>query len=103
MFLHIGEGIMVNKKDIIAILDVEKITNDGRNQLFLDNILGEAAHINEEVKSLIVVNKGTSESATMVFMSAISTTTLQKRFHGTIEAMMDIEAREINGKTTEQL
>jgi len=103
MFLHIGEGLLVKKKDIIAILDARKIMDDEKNQSFFEGLMGEKPNIGERVKSFILVDNGPDPSSNMILMSGIASTTLQKRFHGNIEEMMKIELREINGKPTKQL
>lgn len=103
MFLHIGEGLMVKKEDIVAILDAGKIMAEDKNQSFFEGFLGDKNHIGHQVKSLILVKDGSDKSSTMLLMSGIASTTLQKRFHGTIQEMMEIELREMNGKPTKQL
>ncbi len=102
MFLHIGEGLMVKKSDVVAILDARKIMDDDKNQSFFEGLLGEKLNIGNQVKSFILVKEGPVDSS-MLLMSGIASTTLQKRFHGNIEEMMEIEAREMNGKPTKQL
>ncbi len=103
MFLHIGEGLLVKKTDVIAILDARKIMVENKNQSFFEGLLGEKLNIGNQVKSFILVNDGKNKDSTMLLMSCIASTTLQKRFHGTMEEMMEIEVREINGKPTKQL
>ena len=103
MFLHIGEGLLVKKSDVVAILDAVKIMAEDKNQSFFEGSLGEKRHIGHQVKSLVLVKNRADQSSTMLLMSGIASTTLQKRFHGTIQEMMEIESREMNGKPTKQL
>ena len=98
MFLHIGEGLLVKKTDIIAILDARKMIADEKNQSFFEGLMGEKPNNGSRVKSFILVDDGLDPSSTMILMSGIASTTLKKRFHGTIEEMMEIESREMNGK-----
>lgn len=103
MFLHIGEGLLVKKTDIITILDARKMMSDEKNQLFFEGLMGEKTNVPGQVKSFILVEDGKDQASTMLLMSGITSTTLQKRFHGNINEMMEIEAREIDGKQTKQL
>lgn len=103
MFLHIGAGLLVKKTDVIAILDARKIMDEDKNRSFFEGLLGEKLNIGNQVKSFILVNDEKNKSSTMLLMSGIASTTLQKRFHGNIEEIMEIEVREMNGKPTKQL
>lgn len=114
MFLHIGEGLLVKKKDIIAILDARKMGAAENSPLFFEAIKGHQLQKNHPIKSFVVVEKPQTGQARrsvhkragrerrkgkqpLVLFSTIASTTLQKRFHQQQVEMMDIESREMNG------
>jgi len=119
MYLHIGEGLLVRKKEIITILDARKMVAAENSQLFFDAFPVNHQQKDHLVKSFVMVEilpkrrkrrrmkecekKREKRKETLVLVSTIASTTLQKRFHGQREEMMDIEAREIHGKPTKQL
>lgn len=70
MFLHIGSDILVNKNQIIMILNISEQTN----YLALNNKKNTKVIVSElECKSCIVTDNN------IIYFSPISTTTLQKR------------------------
>ena len=94
MYLHIGDGIMVKKAEVIAILDARKILAARYSQVFFDAFRAGDRTANP-VKSFILVtstdrhhaqrrrrNRETSHHKKVtVMVSAIASTTLEKRFH----------------------
>ncbi len=77
MFLHIGDNILLAKKDIIAILNWETEQERRANMLFYKNLQQEKKKVfsckdKEKIKSLIL-----TENA--VYLSPISSQTLKKR------------------------
>ncbi|MDR0405493.1 MAG: DUF370 domain-containing protein [Clostridiales bacterium] len=79
MYLHLGENVAVNSKSIVAMIDLENSTVSRLTKEFLKNAQqsGRVVNVSAELPKSAVVceNKGKSE----VFISQISTATLQKR------------------------
>lgn len=85
MFLHIGDNILLAKKDIIAILNWETEKERNTNMAFFKNLQQEKKTIftckdKDKIKSLVLTEDG-------VYLSPISSQTLKKRgerhpFHG---------------------
>lgn len=79
MYLHLGESVVVNSKRIIAIIDLENSTVSNITKDFFKNAQksGIVTNVSAELPKSAVVceNKGIKE----VFISQISTSTLQKR------------------------
>lgn len=80
MFLHLGGDCVVSVKDVIAIMDMEKstISQDTRNFLKISEEEGFIINVveNEMPKSFIIVQE---KSKSRVYLSPISTNTLNKR------------------------
>lgn len=79
MFLHLGNDIIVNQKEIIGIFDLDSSSNSKTTKDFLkksqnDNIIESVC--GELPKSFIVIKK---KKKTKVYLSNISSVTLQKR------------------------
>lgn len=75
MYLHIGKDIIIKKKDIIAILNIEKTTKTED----ISNYIEKSRIINidkNKKKSLILIEENHEIKA---YISNISTTTLAKR------------------------
>jgi extracellular matrix regulatory protein B len=74
MFLHLGADTVIPLRDVIAITDI-KAVRSGINEEFL-KVMTEESMINDvsegNAKSFVVTDK-------VVFLSAISSTTLKKR------------------------
>lgn len=74
MFLHLGADTVIPLRDVIAITDM-KAVKSGINDEFL-RVMNEESMINDvsegNAKSFVVTDK-------VVFLSAISSTTLKKR------------------------
>ena len=81
MFLHIGNGKSVKKKDIIGIFDIESTTVSKLSRDFLNKAEKKKSVINvsyELPKSFVVCcKKGKKEQK--VYISQISSSTLLKR------------------------
>lgn len=79
MFLHLGNDIVVNMKDIIGIFDMDNttITKSGRKFLTHAQNAGMVINTTQELpKSYILVQ---TEEDTRVYISSISSLTLLKR------------------------
>ncbi len=79
MFLHLGNDIVVNMKDIVGIFDMDNttITKSGRKFLTHAQSAGMVINTTQELpKSYILVQ---TEAETKVYISSISSLTLLKR------------------------
>lgn len=76
MFLHIGADVIINKKEIVAIFDLESATNAQSTRDFLMNV-------NEERSIVSICEQGKERSCVItkknVYLSPISSYTLMKR------------------------
>ncbi len=84
MFLHLGKGVIVYKKDVIAILDAESILESEISREFLETYKrGKPIDkfINDEPRSFVIVDAVKNEIANKIkiYYSPISALTLQKR------------------------
>lgn len=81
MFLHIGTDVEILKRDIVAIMDLESIYSSKISMNFFDNLKdkGKIYSICEDVpKSIVIVNHNEDTS---IYLSPISSVTLQKRIN----------------------
>lgn len=79
MYLHIGQDIMIKKKDIVGIFDMDKTTISPRTRFFLEKKerQGKVRMVTEEIpKSFIVCFDGEEE---IVYISFVSVQTLLRR------------------------
>ncbi len=79
MYIHLGNEMVVNEKDIVGIFDLETTTISKHTRKFLEIAEKQKQVINvsyELPKSFIVTSKKEDKK---VYISQISTTTLQKR------------------------
>ncbi len=79
MFLHIGEGKILSKKEIIGIFDLEttSVSKKTREFLKINEKKGNVEYIGYEIpKTYILTNKKDEKK---VLITQISTQTLQKR------------------------
>ena len=79
MYIHLGNEMVVNEKDIVGIFDLETTTISKHSRKFLEIAEKQKQVINvsyELPKSFILTSKNKENK---VYISQISTTTLQKR------------------------
>ena len=79
MFLHIGEGKIINKKSIIGIFDLEttSVSKKTRDFLRVNDKKGNIEYISDEIpKSYIICSYKEKKK---VYVSQISSQTLYKR------------------------
>ena len=79
MYLHLGQDVVIRKKDIIGIYDIDNTTISRHARDFLAACQKSGKVItttNELPKSFIVCNENGN---IMVYISQISASTLQKR------------------------
>jgi hypothetical protein len=79
MFLHIGGNIVIPIKDIIAIFDMEKttISKDTREFLKTAEEEGFIESISYDLPKSFILTE--NEKNSKIYLSPISSTTLQKR------------------------
>lgn len=78
MYVHIGNNEILNKNDIIAILDIKTI-KESRTNLRLINLLNERNKKDDE--TVIILQKGKEQKE---IFSNISVLTLRKRLEKNI-------------------
>ena len=79
MFLHIGEGKLIKKRDIVGVFDLETTTVSKKTRDFLriNDKKGNIEYISDEIpKTYIIYN---SKKEKKVYVSQISSQTLYKR------------------------
>ena len=76
MVLHIGEGKILNKKDIVGIFDLEttSISKKTREFLRINEKKKNVIYVSEEIPKTFVIEKNKK-----VYISQISSQTLYKR------------------------
>lgn len=79
MYLHLGQNTVVNEKDIVGIFDIEQTTVSKKTRDFLNNAgkKGNVVNVSFEIPKSFIVCKNKTE--TKVYISQLSTHTLQKR------------------------
>ena len=79
MFLHIGEGKVISKKDIIGIFDLEttSISKKTREFLRINEKKGNLEYISAEIPKTYIITD--SKLKKKVLVTQISSQTLQKR------------------------
>lgn len=86
MFLHVGEDIVISKKDIIGIFDKESCLNSHSSREYLEIAEGERLikliGSKDKVKSFIITSK-------YIYLSPISSVTLQKRYQKIFDLSLD--------------
>lgn len=76
MFLHIGEGKILNKKDIVGIFDLENTSTSKKTREFLrkSEKRKRVVYVSEEIPKTFIITKDEK-----VYISQISSQTLYKR------------------------
>ena len=79
MYLHIGEGKALSKKDIIGIFDLENTSIGKKTREFLRKCekQGEIEYLGYEIPRTYIVTKNKEKER--VYMTQISVQTLNKR------------------------
>lgn len=83
MYLHLGENVIINDKDIVGIFDLEKCSLGKETKSFLSSSTKKNKVINVSYKmpkSFILTNNKKNTSENHLYISQISTQTLNKRF-----------------------
>lgn len=79
MFLHIGEGKIVSKKEIIGVFDLETTSVSAKTREFLriNDKKGNIEYISEDIPKTYIICS--SKEKKKVYVSQISSQTLHKR------------------------
>ena len=79
MFLHIGEGKIINKKDVIGIFDLETTSVSKKTREFLrkNDKNSNIEYISDEIPKTYIICDSKYEKK--VYMTQISSNTLHKR------------------------
>jgi hypothetical protein len=79
MFLHLGKDVVVSKKDVIAIFDIEKTTVSKNTKEFLKKAEknNQVITVSYEIpKSFVVCGKNNKQ---IVYICGVASSTLKKR------------------------
>jgi len=82
MYLHLGQDLIVRQKDVIGIFDLDNVSSSHITRKFLKQAdqAKQIALVAEDIpKSLVLVN---IDGRTTLYLSQLSTATLQKRSAG---------------------
>ncbi len=81
MYLHLGEDTIVKNKDIIGIFDMDTTTVMKSSRTFLNKAEKEkrAVTVSYELPKAFVVCKGKNDKITKVYITQLSSTTLENR------------------------
>lgn len=81
MYLHLGEDTIVKNKDIIGIFDMDTTTVMKSSRTFLNKAEKEkrAVTVSYELPKAFVVCKGKNHKTTKVYITQLSSTTLENR------------------------
>ncbi len=81
MFLHLGNDVLINTKNLIGIFDIEKSSISKHTKEFLSNSekMGRIVNVSFELPKSFIVCLDEDFNET-VYISQISTATLKKRF-----------------------
>lgn len=80
MYLHLGQAVVVNQRDIVAIFDMDNATWSHRTRAFLEKAEREGRVVNaasDLPKSFVLRQKRDGSSA--VYLSQLSSATLKGR------------------------
>ena len=82
MYLHLGQDLIVRQADVIGIFDLDNASQSHITRAFLKKAdrAGQVALVAEDIpKSLVLVQ---ADGRSTVYLSQLSTATLQKRSGG---------------------
>lgn len=75
VFIHLGENIVIEMKDVVAIIDGDLLKDSP--------ILNEFVNMNHDNKKIVEISNGTAKSIVVtknkVYFSPLSTVTLKRR------------------------
>ena len=81
MYLHLGESTIVRKKDIVGIFDLDTttVTKSSRNYINKAEKEKRAVTVSYELPKSFVVCSKKGEKRQKIYISQLSSTTLEKR------------------------
>ena len=81
MYLHLGQETVVKNEDIIGLfdLDTSTVSKHTRDFLAFCEKRGEVVSVTDELPKTFVITNDPKTKKTKVYISQISTSTLQKR------------------------
>ena len=81
MYLHMGNDCVVRKDEVLAIFDMDNTTISAQSRGFLQNAQknGQIVDITDDLPKSYIVTE--SNGAVRVFISSVSSQTLNKRWH----------------------
>ena len=81
MYIHLGQGTVVKKEDIIGIFDMDNATlsRHTRKYLSLSEKNKEVINVSYELPKTFIVCKNKKEKRKKIYISQISSSTLLKR------------------------
>ncbi len=81
MYLHIGENTIIRNKDIIGIFDMDTTTVMKSSRTFLNKAEKEkrTVTVSYELPKSFVVTKNKKEKDAKIYISQLSSTTLENR------------------------
>ena len=95
MVIHIGDGVSIFERDILAIIDKKSVESSKENQSFINNIISTGYLMNtvDKIESYIIATEGArrvrDNKSIRLYVSNISSTSLCNR--------QDLGRRETNG------
>lgn len=86
MILHIGGDFIVDDRDIVAIFDLDNTTTSTYTQEFLKKVEkdGMIIAISDDLPKSFIIT--VQEEITIIYLSPISSATLQKRYIKSVES-----------------
>ena len=81
MYLHLGNEVVVSKKEIVGIFDIENTSVGRITKDFLANASKNAQviSVSEEMPKSFIICKDSNNAGTKLYISQISPATLKKR------------------------
>ena len=79
MYLHLGQSVMVPKKDVVAVFDLDNTSQSYLTRQFLSNAekAGQVVNVSDDLpKSFVVCQSG---GRTTVYLSQLNSATLLQR------------------------
>lgn len=80
MYLHLGNDVVVRKRDVIAVFDMDNTTISKHSRNFLANAqrTGQVVDITEDLPKSYIIAQGAH--GILVYISSVSSKTLYKRW-----------------------
>lgn len=96
MYLHLGKNTVINTKDIVGIFDMDTstISKNTRDYLSVAEKAGRVINVSMELPKSFVVCK--DEEGIKVYISQISSQTLQKRKINLLKDVWENEGKKVS-------